>query len=215
MAWAAEVAGLQADGRVLDAACGPGGDIGALLRAVPKGHVTAIDLHRPFIKAARERWGNDQRVDLRVGDMTAPEGPFDFIWCAGAVYFLGIEAALSAWAARLAPGGAIAFSEPCYFTDTPSAGARGVLETEGVTLATTDGVAKQIGAAGFTPIATRRLSDIAWEGYYRPMEARIAKLRPQATAALSAVLDEAEAEIAAWRAHKDETGYLLCVVRPV
>jgi hypothetical protein len=32
--------------------------------------------------------------------MTAPEGPFDLIWCAGAVYFLGIEHAL----ARVAHG---------------------------------------------------------------------------------------------------------------
>jgi hypothetical protein len=46
------------------------------------------------------------------------------------------------------------------------------------------------------------------------MEARIARLRPGADAALSQVLDMAEAEIAGWRAHRHETGYLLSVVRP-
>ncbi|PWK62595.1 class I SAM-dependent methyltransferase [Roseicyclus mahoneyensis] len=213
VAWAAGIAGLRPDARILDAASGPGGDLGALLRAAPDGHVTAIDLHAPFVDGARGRWGSDPRVTLAVGDMTAPEGPFDFIWCAGAVYFLGIEAALKVWAPRLAPGGAIAFSEPCLFTDTPSDGA--IAFWEGYArLTDAAGIAAQIERAGFETLATRPISDIGWESYYRPMEARIARLRPGADAALARVLDMAEAEIAGWRAHRAETGYLLSVVRP-
>jgi len=214
VAWAAEVAGLKPDARVLDAASGPGGDLGALLRAAPKGHVTAIDKHAPFIDAARARWGKDKRVSLLTGDMTAPDGPFDLIWCAGAVYFLGIEAALAAWRGKLAANGHIAFSEPCYFTETPSYGARALWEGEGVTVTDEAGIRARIAAAGYDTLATRRLSDIAWESYYRPMEARIAALRSKADKRLAAVLDDAEAEIAAWRAHRGETGYLLAVVRP-
>jgi len=214
VAWAAEVAGLKPDARVLDAASGPGGDIGALLRAAPGGHVTAIDLHAPFIDAARARWGKDRRVSLEVGDMTALEGPFDLIWCAGAVYFLGISAALPAWRSKLAEGGHIAFSEPCYFTDTPSDAARAMWEGEGVTVGSEQGIRARIAEAGFETCATRRLSDIAWESYYRPLEARIAQLRPGADAALTRVLDENEAEIAAWRETRAETGYLMCVVPP-
>jgi SAM-dependent methyltransferase len=213
VAWAAGVAGLKPDARILDAASGPGGDIGALLRAAPQGHVTATDLHAPFIEAAASRWGADRRVTLLTGDMTAPEGPFDFIWCAGAVYFLGVEAALAAWRGRLAPGGAIVFSEPCLFTDAPSEGA--IAFWEGYArLTDAAGIAGQVQAAGFETLATRVIGDIGWESYYRPMEARIARLRPGADAALSLVLDMAEAEIAAWRAHRSETGYLLSVVRP-
>ncbi|MDG3040089.1 SAM-dependent methyltransferase [Roseicyclus marinus] len=213
VAWAAELAGLKPDARILDAASGPGGDIGALLRAAPSGHVTAIDLHAPFIIAAQARWGVDARVTLLTGDMTAPEGPFDFIWCAGAVYFLGVEAALRAWTPRLAPGGVIAFSEPCLFTDTPSEGALAFWEGY-PRLTDAAGIAAQVAAAGFTTLATRRIGDIGWESYFRPMEARIARLRPGADAALSAVLDQAEAEIALWRAHRAETGYLLSLVSP-
>jgi len=213
VAWAAGVAGIKPDARILDAACGPGGDIGALLRAAPKGHVTAIDLHAPFIDAARARWGSDRRVTLLTGDMTAPEGPFDFIWCAGAVYFLGIEAALAAWAPHLAPGAAIAFSEPCLFTDTPSEGAVDFWEGY-ARLTDAAGIAAQIDAAGFETLAARPVGDIGWESYYRPMEARIAQLRPGADARLQEVLALAEVEIAGWRAHRSETGYLLSVVRP-
>lgn len=214
VAWAAEVAGLKPDAQILDAASGPGGDIGALLRAAPKGHVTAIDLHGSFIDEASTRFGQNKRVSLITGDMTSLPGPFDLIWCAGAVYFLGIEAALTAWRKTLAPGATIAFSEPCYFTDTPSEAARAFWEGEGVEITTEAGIAAQIDAAGYDVLATRKLSDIAWESYYRPIEGRIAQLRPDADAALTAVLDENEREISAWRACKAETGYLLSVVRP-
>ncbi len=214
VAWVAEIAGLRPDARICDAASGPGGDIGALLRAAPDGHVTAIDAYGPFIEAAAERFRDNPRVTLQTGDMAELTGPFDFIWCAGAVYFLGIERALTLWRDALAEGGAIAFSEPCFFVDDPSEGAQAFWGGEGVTVVNAKGIEAQIAAAGFDVLATRPLSDVAWEGYYRPMEARVAQLRPGADANLSAVLDEAEAEIAGWRAHKAETGYLLAVVRP-
>lgn len=214
VAWAADAAGLNPGARILDAACGPGGDIGALLRAAPDARVTATDLHAPFIDAARARWGPDTRVTLTVGDMTAPEGPFDFIWCAGAVYFIGIEAALATWRSRLAPGGAIAFSEPCFFTDTPSPGARAFWDGEDAIVGTAAQIATRIAQAGFETLAARPLGPVAWESYYRPMEARVAQLRPTADAALTRALDAAMAEAQGWRANQSETGYLLSVVRP-
>ncbi|MEJ6388869.1 class I SAM-dependent methyltransferase [Gymnodinialimonas ulvae] len=213
VAWAAQVAEVTSRAQVLDAACGPGGDIGALLRVASRGHVTAIDLHAGFIEAAEARWGKDARVTLLTGDYLSPEGPFDFIWCAGAVYFVGIEAALTGWRDALADGGAIAFSEPCLFTDTPSKGAIAMWEGY-ARLTNAEGIAAQIDKAGYDQIATRVISDIAWESYYRPMEDRIAKLRRGADAPMIAALDEAAAEIEAWRKHKDETGYLLSVVKP-
>lgn len=214
VAWAAEVAGIPRDAGILDAASGPGGDIGALLRAAPEGHVTAIDLHAPFIDEARPRWGKDRRVTLLTGDMLSPEGPFDLIWCAGAVYFLGIAAALGGWRDALAPGGAIAFSEPCFFTETPSDGARAFWEGEDAEIGTEAQIRDRIAAAGYETLAARALGPIAWESYFRPLEARIDALRPGADAALTRMLDAGAAEAAGWRAHQAETGYLLSVVRP-
>ena len=213
VAWAAEAAGTTSRARVLDAACGPGGDIGALLRVASRGHVTAIDKHAPFIEAAKLRWGKDARVTLLTGDYRSLEGPFDFIWCAGAVYFVGIELALSSWKSCLADGGAIAFSEPCYFSDTPSQSARAFWGDE-YQPTTLEGIATQIEEAGFELISSKPVSDIAWESYYRPMEDRIAKLRRGADEELVACLDNHQAEIEGWRANKAETGYVLCVVKP-
>lgn len=213
VAWAAEVAGLTPRARVLDAASGPGGDLGALLRVAAHGHVTAIDKHAPFVEAAGARWGKDKRVTLLTGDYLSPGGPFDFIWCAGAVYFVGIETALSAWRAALAEGGMIAFSEPCLFTQTPSEGA--IAFWEGYArLTDAQGIAGQVRSAGFETVATKTVSDIAWESYLRPMQDRLARLRHGADERLLAVIEAHEAEIAGWRAHRAETGYLLSVVRP-
>ncbi|GAB5446400.1 class I SAM-dependent methyltransferase [Gymnodinialimonas sp.] len=215
VAWAAEVAGLGAGARICDAGSGPGGDIGALLRAADGAHVTAIDAHAPFIEAAQARWGADKRVALIAGDYTEITGPFDFIWSAGAVYFHGIADLLPQWRPALAPGGAIAFSEPCVFSSSAPSDVVKALWEDYPRLTNAEGIAAQVCLAGFETLATRKLSDVAWESYYRPMEARIAALRPSADPRMHAALDEAEAEIAAWRAHRAETGYLLSVVRPV
>ncbi|WP_282128613.1 class I SAM-dependent methyltransferase [Roseobacter litoralis] len=213
VAWAAEVAGVKPDARICDAACGPGADIPALLKAAPRGHVSALDKVDAFVQQAQDSHGDDPRTTIFCGDMTVLTGPFDFIWCAGAVYFLGVTKALEAWRTVLAPGGAIAFSQVYWRTDTPSAAAQeGWADYPEMT--DEAGLRAQIDAAGYDCVATRHVSDKAWEDYYGPLDQRISQLRPNASGALKDVLDEAEAEAALWRAARHEFGYLLSVVRP-
>lgn len=212
--WAAEVAQLRPGAQMADVACGPGPDIAALLEAAPEGHVTALDKVAHFVDAARARYAADDRVTVLKADMARIHNEYDLIWCAGAVYFLGVTEALKAWRKSLRPGGVVAFSEPCWFTDAPSAAARACWESEGYSPEDADGIARKIAAAGYEVLGTRRLSDAAWEAYYRPMEARIAALEPDADDGLREVLEDARREIAAWRAHRDEFGYLLSVARP-
>lgn len=213
VAWAAQVINLPCDAEIADAACGPGGDIAALLEAAPRGHVTALDLHEGFVAQARARWAYDPRVTTLRADMTRIKNRHDLIWCAGAVYFIGIETALRGWRDALKSGGAVAFSEVCWFTDTPS---RRSLELWQDHAKMTDraGIAGQVKAAGYEITGQRYLPDAAWEAYFAPLDARIAALRPGADPALTAVLDAAEEEAACWRAHRNEWGYLLSVVRP-
>lgn len=213
VAWAAKVAGVGPEARILDAACGPGGDITALLEVAPRGHVTACDRITHFVAAARAAHLADPRVEVVQADMTSLAGPFDLIWCAGAVYFLGVTEALTAWRPILAPGGAIAFSEACWFTDTPSDAARRNF-ADYPAMTDEAGIRARIATAGYTVLDTRRLSESAWENYFGPLDQRVATLRPEADEALSRVLDEQEAEASLWRAEKDNFGYLLCVVRP-
>lgn len=215
VAWVSGLLGLSGTARIADVACGPGGDIAALLEAAPQGHVTALDKTPHFVDAARETWGEDHRVTVLKADMKVIANPYDLIWCAGAVYFMGVETALRAWRKSLLPQGAIAFSEACWFTDTPSERAKKLWSKEYPTMTNEAGITAQIVAAGYRVIGQQRLGDAAWEAYFTPLEARMAALREDADAALSAVLNEAAEEIACWRAHRDEFGYLLSVVAPI
>lgn len=212
VAWACAVAGLAPDARICDAGCGSGADVPALLAAAPEGRVTAVDSHKPFIDALLIRVDADPRVTAYKGNMAKLKGPFDLIWSAGALYFLGVEAGLRAWRPALAKGGTVAFSEPCFFTDTPSEAAQ--VFWEGYAATDAVGIDAQVRAAGYETVATRRLSDAAWQAYHDPLGARIAALRPGADEALRAVLDATQAEIDTFARVRGETGYLLSVVRP-
>ncbi len=212
--WAAEVAGLRPDARMADVGCGPGADIGTLLSVAPRGHVTALDKTAHFVDAARQRFADDGRVTVLRADMARIMNRYDMIWCAGAVYFLGVTEALSGWRKAVLPGGVVAFSEACWFTDAPPERAKSFFAKEYPTMTDEATVLEKVRAAGYDVVGTRRLEDAAWEAYFNPIEQRIAALRPQADPVLLGVLDDAEEEIAVWRAHRDAFGYLLSVVRP-
>ncbi len=216
VAWAACTAGLAPDARICDAGCGIGADLPALLAAAPEGQVTAVEKYPPFVDRLQARFGDQPRLAIQGGDMGRLKGPYDLVWSAGAVYFLGVVKALSLWRPALAPGGAVAFSQPCFFTKSPPEAAREFWGKDEVD--TEAALHTKIAKAGYRLEDSRRLSDAAWEAFYGPMEHRIAAQRAdpmaRADAAVQAVLDTAEAEMETWRALRAETGYLLCVVRP-
>ena len=214
VAWAAGVAGLSDDAKVCDVACGPGADIPALRAAAPEGSIYAFDKVEHFVTEAQARCGSLPRTEIATGDMNDLTGAYDFLWCAGAIYFLGVTQALNRWRSALLPGGTIAFSQVCWFTPTPSERARAGW-ADYADMTDEAGVCSRVAAAGYEVLATRRLSDAAWEAYYTPLDARVAELRPTASGALADVLQEAEAEAALWREARAEFGYLLCVVRPL
>lgn len=214
VAWALSLAGVPEGALICDAGAGAGGDVAALL-AVPGARVLAIDTHPGFVAQMRARFVGEGRVAVEEADMgqlsAHPVGPFDLIWCAGALYFLGLEAGLARMGTALKPGGVLAFSEPCLFVDAPSADAVGFWE--GYPARDADGIAAAVAGQGFETLGTRVLGDAAWEAYYGPMEARIAALRPSADARLRDMLDLHADEAALWRRVRGETGYLLTVAR--
>jgi len=212
VAWVGEQVALPENARIADLACGPGADIGPLLALAKGASVTAIDRQPHFIEEAHANWAGDGRVDLLCGDMAEPGGPFDLIWCAGAVYILGVGAALKQWRAALAPGGVVAFSEPCFWQAQPSTELRGIW-ADYPAMSDAAGIDARVRAAGFETLATRRLSAQAWEDYYRPLQQRIKGLRDDADPVLAQILDDTASEIAAWHQYGDQFGYLLSLVR--
>lgn len=211
--WALAQTSLAPDAHILDAACGPGADLMHLKSHVPHGRVIGIDAHAPFVAAATARCAGQAGIRVTQGDMADPGGPYDMIWCAGALYFLGVERGLTLWRSALASGGIVAFSEPVILSDPLPAGARDFWEGY-AGLTDEAGIRAAAAAAGYTVRATRVLPDAAWEAYYTPLSARIDALRATGPDAdLRAVLDAAAAEVAQWRTYRRDTGYLQVVAQ--
>jgi SAM-dependent methyltransferase len=216
------MADLPAAPAILDIACGPGMQTLELARR-SGGHVTAIDLHMPFLADAARRAraaGLADRISLVRASMTAlpfASGAFDALWCEGALYMMGFAEGLRAWTRLLKRGGYVAVTEPVLFQppeETPPEVLAGWAEYPAVT--TVDGVLGRAAQAGYRIVYHFPLPPNAWwDDYYGPMEAKLPALRSAhgADRAYARRIREAEDEIDLYRRHADAYGYLFVVLR--
>ena len=206
--WACKRAKLPPDGAVLDAGCGPGPDLAALLAQVPQGRVVAVDRSSRFVARVR---GASPQVDAHVADMLQPPGgPFDLIWSGGAVYGPGLTACLDAWRPCLTLRGCLAFTDLVWTTAAPSAKARAFWAADGATMRDADELQQVVTAAGWQVMASCWLPPMAWQDYDLPLPAHL-------DAAPDPCADEIVAlrgEIDLWHAEGQDYGYLLVVARP-
>ena len=212
--WALDIARTPAKSRLLDAACGPGADTVTLAGARPQAEILALDKTPHFVEDAKRRTEPfGPRVLVEEGDYMCLSGTFDLIWCAGAVYFQGISKVLAAWAPHLAPGGAVAFSEPAWMIEPPSIAARDFWAGEYETKNRAD-LESEIHAADWGVLGQRWIVDEPWATYYGPMSARLDALEEAGPdPELAAAITEARIEIANWQAAREEIAYSLFVVR--
>jgi trans-aconitate methyltransferase len=213
VAWALYVAGTPTRARIMDAGAGSGADTVTLAKERPEALVESVEWIGQYVDAARKRLAPfGDRVQVRQGDMAKITGPYDLIWCAGALYFLGVTEGLRAWRGALAEGGRIAFSEACLLPN-PSDNARAFWQ-EYPQVTNAEGIRARVANAGYRIVGERMVIGAPWAAYYDSMSARIEKLRPTASGDLLAALDEAQLEIDRWRASPSEIAYLLMVVAP-
>lgn len=177
------VGDLPPQPRVLDIACGPGGQTLDLAQALPNAEITAFDLHAPFVARLKTRaqdLGLERRIHAHVADMTAIPmefGTFDLIWCEGAAYNMGVPEALKAWHGLLNPGGKIAFSEAVWLRNDAPPELQKFWKDEYPAMQTVDGCRQWVVDAGYTVLGEFVLPDAAWwTHYYTPMEKRVGML---------------------------------------
>ncbi len=211
VAWAVSLAQLKTGARICDAGCGTGADLEALSRAAPDAQILGIEKRHSFVEMALPRFAGSANISVTEGDLAALPGPFDMIWCAGALYFLGLEGGLQTMRGVLAKGGVLAFSEPAFFSDSPSDAARAFWE--GYETRPDAEIGAAVEQAGFEILGQRRVSDAGWHAYFEPLKTRAAELRPNADEKLVEILEYCTAEAEAWSAVRDQTGYLLTVAR--
>jgi trans-aconitate methyltransferase len=215
VAWTGRLSAVPRDGHVCDAGCGPGGDLAALRQLVPEGRVDGFETVAHFVEAATIRFAADPSVRIIEASMENLTGPYDLIWSAGSVYFLGVTRALEAWRNALTETGVVAFSHPCLFTDAPSEAALAFWEGEPGSIGTEATTRAEITSAGWQVLGSRQLTHEAWSAYYDPMLERCEMLEAAGTSAsVAAAIAAARKEASDWRAVSGDTGYMLYVVRP-
>lgn len=212
VAWVVARLGLAGPLRIADAGCGSGADSATLAGLLPAARIEGVEQLPHLAVEARARCAGLGNVTIRQGDMARLAGPFDLIWCAGALYFLGVTEGLRGWRAALAPGGAVAFSEPVLL-DAPDRTVRAFWEDYP---AITDlaGIAARVRAAGFETVDHRLIVGRPWAAYYESLAARLAALQTPTDPDLGAAVRAAEREIALWRAAPDRIAYALMLARP-
>ncbi len=111
---------LPETGTVLDLGCGTGASTLVLAEALER-PVLASDVNAASLEMLMERAraaGLDSRISTFVaslGDTGQPPESAALIWSEGAIFTVGVEPALRHWHAILEPGGAVAFTELCWF----------------------------------------------------------------------------------------------------
>ena len=200
--------------RVLDIACGPGGQTLDLAAALPDASIVAVDFHAPYLDQLRrraEKAGCADRIQTVRDDMSSLDlepGGFDLIWCEGAAYIMGVPAALRAWRPLLRDGGRIALSEAVWLRDDPPEEVRANWD-EYPAMTDVPAVRSWFEAAGYALLGDFVLPPEAWWEYYRPIEARLATLagRFDEDPAAAGVVAEGHAEVECYRRHPDYFGY--------
>lgn len=213
--WALKAAEVSGAISVLDAGAGPGADTVTLAQALPDAQITSVEKHPGFVAQARSRLEQfGSRVAVVEGDMAELEGRYDFIWCAGALYFLGVTEGLSLWRSALTKKGVVAFSEPVLLNGSLTGSAK-EFWNEYPAITDETGIIQRINSAGYRVIDKRVIVGEPWRAYYDPLKERIAALRDtDPSPNLVRALDENAREIALWEAAPEQIAYMLFVVRP-
>ncbi len=215
---------IPAAAEVLDIGCGPGRQTLDLAALLPRARVLGVDAHAGFVedgvrRAARA--GVSDRVRFAVGDMRALDvepGTFDLLWCEGAAYIMGVEAALAAWRPLLKVGGCLAFTDAVWLTDSAPQTLRTWWQSEYPGMRTLESGPVRVTDAGYALCGQFVLPEAAWwDDYYKPMESRLASLRVEMESepAALAALAEHQREIDYYRRWSDHYGYQFVVARRI
>ena len=215
------VPGLGPTARVLDIGCGTGPQTIALAQN-SAAHIVAVDTHEPFVNALNQQarlLGIAHRVEAHLRDMRQldyPPGSFDLIWCEGAIYIMGFEAALSDWRKLLSPGGHIVVSEVCWTQPNPPPECAAFWTAEYPAIRDVPEMLKTIERCRYNVMDHFTLPATSWwDDFYKPLQESVTifRERHREEADAQQVADQIQREIDMWHAYGDFYSYEFFAMR--
>ncbi|HLU92314.1 MAG TPA: methyltransferase domain-containing protein [Pedomonas sp.] len=187
--------------RVADLGCGTGASTLVLAERL-EGHILALDQAPEFLERLRQEAaarGVLERVEAVVGDMANPpvaDGSLDLLWCEGAAYILGFDAALARWRSLLKPTGFAVVSECSWLVPNPGLKARTFWYSAYPAMRTVLENIERVEGAGYELLFTHTLPPECWAAYAESMDRALADLaakgealEPEFTRALRKEID--------------------------
>ncbi len=207
---------------VLDIGCGAGMQTVELARICPNCHITAVDIHQPYLNELARKAGaagvGDRITTLQASmdDLPFEDASFDVLWAESSIFIVGFEKGLTLWKRLLRPGGYVCLSEAVWFTDRSSPEAAAFWNDCYPAITTIEENRAMADKAGYEVVATFPLpGSVWWDHYYTPLLERLPDLKKAAAGNpdAEAFVAFSEREIAVHREHKDEYGYAFFILR--
>ncbi|MCH8685913.1 class I SAM-dependent methyltransferase [Pedomonas mirosovicensis] len=208
---------LPPDARVADLACGTGGATLALAERL-QAPILALDQAPEFLErlqAEAAARGLADKVEAVVGDMASPPVParsLDLLWCEGAAYILGFDAALAHWRELLKPTGFAVVSECSWLVPNPGLAAKTFWYAAYPAMRTVLENIERAEGAGYELLATHTLPSACWAAYADSLEAGLADLATRGEALDADFVRALAKEIALFRNTGEEFSYVYYIL---
>ncbi len=212
------------DSRILDIGCGAGSQTLTLARQCRDCHITAVDIHQPYLDTLRKRadaegtGGRIVTVCRSMDDLPFAPEYFDVVWAEGSIFVIGFEKGLSYWKKFLKTGGSLALTEMVWFTENPPDEIATFMEEEYPLITSIAGCKQMIEKSGYDLVASFSLpSEAWWNEYYTPLQIKLAGMEEEYAENQDAlaVIDMTWREIEQFRKYSDYYGYQAFLLKKI